>query len=577
MEFKAVEEDFVVYSIYSVDPALDVYALRNQCLSVLEPQLTLYLWHQDPFVLNVNIDKKWSHLSGRVTIGDNIEDEWFIISLIFKLTEELPVIACINDQDGEVLLIEAADYLPKWAQEPELSENRVYVYQGAMHLIPIAQSPAQLTPIPAGCPDIHAALSAVTKYRSITQASKVVQKAIKGRLKQYPHDWSDHLHYAHAIVPTNLRCVLKRKPQLASAAIRCFYSRDTLDLKGSRLMRTFNPTEHGLTKIGFSFTKCLYAMLVKQQFVPDKRAGWPTLAPSDPDFCASALGAKLACGFQILVSSKLTARGQTDLFEAYVQQLTDKGYFQMELKGSKKYKQLLEQAKQHFDDNETTKGGVKTPRSELIDFINDAKKGDFSSKEDTLLPEDDDSWMDLQPETFDEMLKAHFKLKDDVKSEPSKRNEDIPSEVKNFLKTMSDLSGVEDDQGDNKAQHDDSKEGGSINFDADAFEDAMKKMIGVQISADESGSSAEEEEEEEDDDDIDDLDGEMSDYFTHMSDELKGTKVTSEEDNESDWTQPLNVDASVLANLLESYNSQGGMPGPASTLLEPLGFNLMKH
>ena len=59
-----------------------------------------------------------------------------------------------------------------------------------------------------------------------------------------------------------------------------------------------------------------------------------------------------------------------------------------------------------------------------------------------LKPEDDDSWIDLKPETFDEMLKAHFKLKDEVdQTTKIKSKQEIPSEVKNFLKSMSDFEG----------------------------------------------------------------------------------------------------------------------------------------
>ena len=54
------------------------------------------MWHQDTFVLNV----KDKCLFGKVTIGDNVEDEWYIISLLLKLTERLSVIVQVKDQDG---------------------------------------------------------------------------------------------------------------------------------------------------------------------------------------------------------------------------------------------------------------------------------------------------------------------------------------------------------------------------------------------------------------------------------------------------------------------------------------------
>jgi hypothetical protein len=66
-----------------------------------------------------------AHLYGITYFGDNIQDEWFVVSLLFHLTREfagLIVRAC--DSDGEFLLIEAAEHLPQWAN-PETCEQRV--------------------------------------------------------------------------------------------------------------------------------------------------------------------------------------------------------------------------------------------------------------------------------------------------------------------------------------------------------------------------------------------------------------------------------------------------------------------
>ena len=65
----------------------------------------------------------------------------------------------------------------------------------------------------------------------------------------------------------------------------------------------------------------------------------------------------------------------------------------------------------------------------------------------------------------------------------------------------------------------------------------------------------------------DEDDEEMSEYYDAMSTELKDTPIAED-------LEPLNIDAKVLSNLLESFKNQDGLPGPASTLLEPLGFNL---
>jgi len=57
-----------------------------------------------------------------------------------------------------------------------------------------------------------------------------------------------------------------------------------------------------------------------------------------------------------------------------------------------------------------------------------------------------------------------------------------------------------------------------------------------------------------------------------MHQELSSTKVVS--GDSEDWNKPLDIDSTVLKNLLESFKSQDGMGGPATTLLETLGVNL---
>ncbi len=176
-----------------------------------------------------------AHLRGRLHFGDNIEDEWFTIALIFRLTSLLDVVATVRDADGEILLIEAADNLPAWAQEPELSDGRVFVYKGEVHLIPIARTPAELTPIPSSeRPKTNDAISTVTQFSDITRASLSVQNVVRKRLRDYPENWTEQQHHARVTVPPIVRHILKTSPQMISAAIRAFYARDASDLKACR-------------------------------------------------------------------------------------------------------------------------------------------------------------------------------------------------------------------------------------------------------------------------------------------------------------------------------------------------------
>lgn len=72
-----------------------------------------------------------AHLGGCTEFGDNVEDEWFIVYLLQQITKTFPeLVAKVGDNDGEFLLIEAADHLPKWLN-PDSSENRVRTpYEG---------------------------------------------------------------------------------------------------------------------------------------------------------------------------------------------------------------------------------------------------------------------------------------------------------------------------------------------------------------------------------------------------------------------------------------------------------------
>lgn len=52
----------------------------------------------------------------------------------------------------------------------------------------------------------------------------------------------------------------------------------------------------------------------------------------------------------------------------------------------------------------------------------------------------------------------------------------------------------------------------------------------------------------------------------------RSTKTADDDvDNETDEFQPVSIDLTLLKNLLESYNSQQGLPGPTSTLLQSMG------
>lgn len=66
-----------------------------------------------------------SFLRGRTDYGDSVEDEWLVVYIFRELSKQHPQIwGRIVDTDGEFLLIEAANVLPRWLN-PEVADFRV--------------------------------------------------------------------------------------------------------------------------------------------------------------------------------------------------------------------------------------------------------------------------------------------------------------------------------------------------------------------------------------------------------------------------------------------------------------------
>lgn len=65
------------------------------------------------------------HLRGLTNYGDSVEDEWLIVYLLRELSKQFQELWIkVVDTDGEFLLIEAANALPRWLN-PEIANNRV--------------------------------------------------------------------------------------------------------------------------------------------------------------------------------------------------------------------------------------------------------------------------------------------------------------------------------------------------------------------------------------------------------------------------------------------------------------------
>ncbi|XP_067828548.1 protein ecdysoneless homolog isoform X1 [Heptranchias perlo] len=626
-----------------------------------------YIWHNEAFRLKYTAARGDipAHIGGVTNFGDNVDDEWFIVYLIQQVTKEFPdFVASVEDNDGEFLLIEAAEFLPKWLN-PDTSANRVFFYHGELHIIPIPQNPGELSWLPSSNPTIPQALNLLTAHSEKCLAAEPIRKAISRRIQRGSHklacwrtsnllgtevimvlcagsvgDWNlsrykmqstefflmqslalypekihGDRHCAYCYVPAGIAAVLKRRPDLLAPAIQAFYLRDPIDLRACRPFKLFLPETRVTTLV--TFTKCLYAQLQQQQFIPDRRSGYTLPAQSDRHFKAHALGMKLAHGFEILCSKcsqPLTTDSKTGssvssdpLWEGFINSLKKNAYFRGELAGSAQYRELLQTAEIYFQQAvaRSKSSSTLSPGEQVLQLLQTLSYSveELQKEGDSLSPEDDDSWLDISPEQLDQMLEeaSGKKLLNSARREEEEDYDlsDVTKSMKAFVSKVSSHEGAELPWSSATSQ---------VQFDVNSFTSALEKILGV-----ESDQLDSDDLDEEEDCDLLDSDAEsdtkkekpeegvsaaetlenIRDYMEQMDQELAGThigksftKITGEagsdrpditEETESEGNLkilPVDVDLNLVENLLESYSSQAGLAGPASNILQSMGIRL---
>uniref|UniRef100_A0A8C9RIA8 Ecdysoneless homolog (Drosophila) n=1 Tax=Scleropages formosus TaxID=113540 RepID=A0A8C9RIA8_SCLFO len=611
-----VPDDVVHYQLFLVrsdpteardgEPEL-LQNLLEKILAEFAPLLVQYIWQHEPFNIKYHPLKGRvpAHIGGSTKFGDNVEDEWFIVYLLQQITRTFPQLAArVQDNDGEFLLIEAANYLPKWLN-PENSENRVFFYQGELHILPNPSHPGDLGWPRDVVPSEAEALTFLSMHKEACLADHRIQSAVGKRIEGYPGKIQAHLHRASCFVPAGIAAVLASRPDLLAPAVSAFYLRDPLDLQACRTFHTFPPDTCVMTSV--VFTRCLYAQLQQQRFTPDCRSGFKLPAPSHPQYRSYDLGMKLAHGFEILCakcrlpsSDKEAPVSCNPLWRGFMESLKKNDYFRGEMEGSARYRILMAQ---------TTSFGDRTPGEEVLEVLHSASFNieELKEQEAHLPPEDSDSWLDISPQELEHLLEEKAGWGADTSNlskvdsaEGAKYDEAsynlvaVTRGVKNFINTISSHEGAElpcsqqngilnptgcqgaeldsDDLEDDDCDSDDDPTVRSVGQYPDLKEEAKEDALGT-----------------------------LKKYMDQMDLELKDTNIGKsfvkpepseksdipeecqlhpgavELQGEDEEIQPLDVDLNLVTNLLESLSSQEGLAGPASNLLQSMGFHVPQN
>lgn len=455
---KRLPDDCVEYMLFVIDKKLnDVSATRTRLNQILKTAKELkkdllqdYIWQRDSFDFRLegtSTSKGFNetksdasnlpHLRWSLNFGDSIADEWLTVYLLLELSKKCPdAWIQVYDTDGEFLLIEAANVIPKWLN-PDTANNRVWISNGHLRLIPM-EGEAQSKNM-----SLQGALDFIRAKPDKLVISPFVEDEAFYRIKNYPKAISESLHHAFVTIPRKLAYLLHTRPASISPAIEAFYLRDPIGLRplvtkdASTL--TFRPDD--LVTVSITFTKVGYAQLQGQAFPPP-----PTwLAVRNLQDPKVSVGLKLTSGFEILL------RDPQNRDKAVVREL-----------------------EVHLDDVAT--GEQQLPTDEEIK----------SWPQD----QDDDSWLDIDYNDFENELSGDKARKEkDNSAKPNSSNDDAAQEnlrnmVSRFKKFMNDEhAGFEgaDDGGDMDDDTDSNESGEDKDgsYDEAEFERAMKEMMGM--------------------------------------------------------------------------------------------------
>ncbi|KAI4144755.1 MAG: hypothetical protein LQ341_002578 [Variospora aurantia] len=306
---KILLDDCVQYTVYIIDSKLNDFNVREQLRKVQAAANALcknllkdFIWQRDAFGLEMVQQKGQNFLQGRSNYGDSVEDEWLIVYLLRELSRQFP--QCwvrVFDSDGEFLLIEAADALPRWLN-PEIAENRVWINSGKLLVVPKARANGQgrLKAL-----NVDDALAFIQTRSSDFLHVKSMESEAFYRLQKYPGQIKSSVHRAIVTIPRKLAYVLHETPAYISQAVEAFYLRDPIALRPLQARdrsRLLFPPEDFVT-VSVRFTKVGYAQLKGQDY--QAPVSWTAGGAKAPDMqgqTGSETGMKITCGFEMLLS-----------------------------------------------------------------------------------------------------------------------------------------------------------------------------------------------------------------------------------------------------------------------------------
>jgi hypothetical protein len=545
---KNLPDDTVQYALFKIDNTADTnqkIASLRKCLQEIntftKELLKDYIWQRQPFTLDLAFDESistWT-LRGSTNFGDSVDDEWLIVHILVQASKRHPELWIrLYDNDGEFLLIEAANALPRWLK-PEIAENRVWIHAGEIRIIPIVAQ----TPLAIRSPTLKEAILYIEKSSNILFHSPTLEKEALYRIKKYPSAVSDHFHESLVILPRKVAYVLHCNPAYISPAIEAFYLRDPVSLKP--LLRPnssdliFPPSD--MVTVSIRFTKVGFAQLKSQEFPVTPLWSSYIDSTTSQQRPRALVGMKLTCGFEMLLVDKLHQD-----------------------------KRAVREIKIILDDLENGDDSLST----------DEEMKQWSQKD------DHEKWMDIDFNDFERELGGKSQSNSatgegfgDKMAQDNLRK--MVSRFEDFLKDDEagpDGAMLNDEEEDDDSEETDEsgeEEDGDVSFDETKFSQMMHEMMGLPLVAKEpTGGTAESDNDEDMEQAMKGMEQELREAGVFDSGEAPkkriGNKSQSKNRDETEDGE-VNIDFTLAQNMLEAFKSQGGLSGPAGNLMGLMG------
>ncbi|KAK7700455.1 hypothetical protein SLS57_012096 [Botryosphaeria dothidea] len=619
---KRLPDDTVEYIIYVIDAKLSSDSQVRERLRTVETAANLlckkllkdYIWQRESFKLELRREDGTWLLRGITNYGDSVADEWLIVYLLREISKQYPdAWIRVYDTDGEFLLIEAANALPKWLN-PEVAENRIWLNSGQLKILPL-ESPQDKRPLTLQ--EARAALNPSSPTPPLH--SPLIEEEAFYRLRNYPAEISDNLHHALATLPRPLAFLLHRNPAYVSPAIESFYLRDPIALRPLKTpdptALAFPPTD--LVTVRVRFPKVGYAQLQSQEFAAPP--AWEGILASAPPGAARErllLGMKLASGFEMLVGDPQNgdraavremrmlledvAAGEEELpgdgeIETWERGEDDDSWmnidyadFERELAGKKAFSMEGKRAagEEGFGDK-AAQENLRKMVERFESFLNDDAAGpegvelddmdvdDDEDDESEVSSEGEDKAASFDEEEFSKMMREMMGMPDDVYKEIMEmpidelkkvkgeqveaRMKEKETEAKMFGPPRPPPKGSEPVE---ELSSDDEEE-----YDPKEAEEFRKMMEGMEAELREAGA----------------LDLNPKPKKDEQQKTIKGKGKAKVEDDDVEEIErsddegeeeTTEMDYNLLKNMLEAFKGQAGMAGPAGNMMGMMGVNM---